>query len=328
MPVDSGGKLIIYCVNVGQGDTTVVITPKNRVVIIDAIKARKVIDLLEQLGLRRNEKIDHLIISHPHIDHYRAVIPLLNVFGAKEITFSSLRRYERDTPGYVDIINTAADMGIPMNFLSGYNQIHPDDSYFLDRKTTRLDLLGPSNEFIEDLYDSGNLVVNHYSIIARLVWGDFKMIIAGDAQMENWAHFDREKMLEDPCTVLRSAHHGSANGTQFERISRLKPRVVIVSSDPGGKDELPDLIGCTTMLRYHKKSSNPIVALTHRTGSIKIEVSESGSRKLSYYDDKKNDKINFSKESDLKRSTDPTKWKDLMLDKLGLGSQALSTTTP
>ena len=142
--------------------------------------------------------------------------------------------------------------------------------------------------------------------------------------MENWAHFDREKMLKDSCTVLRSAHHGSANGTQFERITRLKPRVVIVSSDPGGKDELPDLIGCTTMLRYHKKSSNPIVALTHLTGSIKIEVESTGSRKLYYYDELKNDNIDLKREIELKRSTDPTKWKELTLEKLGISSEVLS----
>jgi beta-lactamase superfamily II metal-dependent hydrolase len=316
MPVNSNGKLNIYCLNVGQGDTTIVITPNNKVIIIDAVKAKKTIDFLLKLGLQEGEKIDHMIISHPHTDHYRAVVPLINKFGTREITFSSLRRYTKNVPGYVGIINTAAAGGIPMNFLSGYNQVHPDASPFLDPKTLRLELLGPSNQFIEDLYNSGTLAINHYSIIARLVWGKFRMVIAGDAQMENWAHFDREKMLEETCTVLRSAHHGSANGTQFERVDRLKPRVVIVSSDPDGKDHLPDLIGCTTMLRYYKKSSNPIVALTNATGSIKIEVNQKGSRKLFSCGEDANDKINIDEFTEFKRSSDPTSWKDLALSKM------------
>jgi len=49
------------------------------------------------------------------------------------------------------------------------------------------------------------------------------MILAGDAQMENWAAFDQEGLLEDPCAVLKSAHHGSSNGTQWERLRRLEP---------------------------------------------------------------------------------------------------------
>ncbi len=316
MPVNSQGKLIIYCLNVGQGDTTIIVTPKNHVIIIDAVKAKKIVNFLEQIGFDDQQTIDHIIISHPHTDHYRAVTPLINKYGTKEITFSSLRRYTMNVPGYVGIINTAAERKIPMNFLSGYNQIHPDESPFLDPKTIRLELLGPSNQFIEDLYNSGTLETNHYSIIARLVWGKFRMVIAGDAQMENWAHFDREKMLEETCTVLRSAHHGSANGTQFERIDRLNPRVVIVSSDPNGKDKLPDLIGCTTMLRYHKKSSHPIVALTYYTGSIRIEVNDKGSRKVFAYGESTNSNININHFVKLKRSTDPTKWRDLSLGKM------------
>jgi len=316
MPLNSGGKLVIYCLNVGQGDTTVIITPGNQLIIIDAVRAKKIENLLEQLGYDQNRKIDHLIISHPHNDHYSGANRLLKKYGAREITFSSLRRYTDNVPGYIGIINTAAEDNIPMNFLSGYKQVTPDASPFIDPKTPRLELLGPSNQFIEDLFQAKNLEINHYSIVARLMWGKFSMIIAGDAQMENWAHFDSEKMLEKPCTVLRSAHHGSANGTQFERISRLKPKVVIVSSDPKGKDELPDLIGCTTMLRYHGKSSHPIVALTHRTGSIKINVKNTGSRTVYSYGEAKNDNINFAQEQELKRSTNPTKWKDLTLEKL------------
>ena len=35
MPIDTNGKMWIYCVNVGQGDTTVIVTPENKVIIID-----------------------------------------------------------------------------------------------------------------------------------------------------------------------------------------------------------------------------------------------------------------------------------------------------
>ena len=61
------------------------------------------------------------------------------------------------------------------------------------------------------------------------------------------------------------------------------------------------------MLRYHKKRSNPIVALTHLTGSIKIEVKNTGSRKVFSFGESKNDNIDFSRAVELKRSTDPTK---------------------
>ena len=46
MPINTNGQMWIYCVNVGQGDTTVIITPENNVVIIDAMRAKKITRLL------------------------------------------------------------------------------------------------------------------------------------------------------------------------------------------------------------------------------------------------------------------------------------------
>lgn len=316
MPIDSQGKLIIFCINVGQGDTTVIITPENNVIIIDAYKTEKIITFLEEIGLAAQDKIKHLVVSHPHNDHYSAVVPLLNYFTVEELTLSSLRNYEEDTPGYIGIINMAATQGIPMNFLSGYKQMHPDNSPFLDDDTLRFELLGPSNQFIENLSRAGVLEINHYSIVARLFWRNFRMIIAGDAQMENWAHFDQEQMLEDRPTVLRSAHHGSANGTQYERIKRLHPKYVIVSSDPWGRHELPDLIGCTTFLTYEGHSSKPLIALTHMTGSIKIEVPTSGRPKLFSFGEPINANIDLANQSRLTVNNNPTNWEGLATRKL------------
>jgi hypothetical protein len=44
------------------------------------------------------------------------------------------------------------------------------------------------------------------------------MVNSGDTQMESWSSFDQERMLEDKCQVPGAAHHGSANGIQWERI--------------------------------------------------------------------------------------------------------------
>ena len=58
-----------------------------------------------------------------------------------------------------------------------------------------------------------------------------------------WGFFDEERLLEDKCQVLQASHHGSKNGTQWERIERFNPSAIVVSSDPDGKHMLPDLVG-------------------------------------------------------------------------------------
>ena len=147
------------------------------------------------------------------------------------------------------------------------------------------------------------------------------MVVAGDAQMETWAHFDSEQMLDDSCAVLRAAHHGSANGTQFERIDRLSPSAIVISSDPDGKDDIPDLIGSAVFLRYASRSAQPLVALTDnqdavKTGSIKIDVRPTGSFDIFHYGDQKEQNINLQNETPLDVGPNPTDWRALTLVKM------------
>jgi len=312
MPIDTNGQMWIYCVNVGQGDTTVIVTPGNKVIIIDAVKAKKIIKLLSDLGMTDQDEIDHIIISHPHNDHYSGVERLINNYqDINALTLTSLWRYNENTPGYNNIINTAVQKEIPITFLSGYSQVFPDESPVLNPNTLRMELLGPSNQFIELLHDANELTINHRSIIARLLLGNFLMVIAGDAQMETWSHFDSEQMLADPCSVLRAAHYGSANGTQYERITRLAAEVLIVSSDPNGKDKLPDLIGRATFLRYAESSSKPLTALTRDTGTIKIEVDLNGSYDVFHYGESRNQDVPIQNQLPLIAAQNPTDWKAL-----------------
>ena len=48
MPATADGHLHVYMVNVGQGDTTVIVSPGGRLVVIDAVHPRKLISLLEE----------------------------------------------------------------------------------------------------------------------------------------------------------------------------------------------------------------------------------------------------------------------------------------
>ncbi len=322
MAVNTNGHLWIYCLNVGQGDSTVVATPGGNILIFDAVNPKKIISLLDDLNVDNDDPIEQIVVSHPHLDHYSGANGLLNNYNqVAGLTLSSLWRVDDTTPKYNNIINTAVSKKIPLHFQAGYSQLYPDESPVADPETLLVELLGPSNHFIEDLFQSGDLDTNHYSIIGRLNWQGFRMVIAADAQMESWAHFDSEQMLDASCTVLRAAHHGSANGTQFERVNRLSPRLIVVSSDPDGKDEIPDLIGSAVFLRFTALSNPPLVALTDnqvgpKTGSIKIDVSPSGNFDVFHYGDGRKENIDLNNPVPLDVANNPTDWKALTQAKM------------
>lgn len=324
MPVQPSGNLTIYVLNVSQADTSVIITPQGNILIIDAVRPDKLVNLLGDIGLNDNDEIAELIITHPHVDHFSGANRLIDKYNIKSVTLSPFwNKYGTGPPSYRTMINEIERKRIPVDFISGYSRFYPDtDSYStqsnIDPKDFYIELLGPSNNLIGGLERCGNLDTNHLSIMSRLNWKNFRMIFAADAQMENWACFDQEGMLESNCNILRTAHHGSCNGTQWERLYRLKPRCVIVSANPDKSHNLPDLIGTSIFAKYslHNSSNEPkkIVALTSSTGSIRITKSYQGRYKLECFKEEPDDYIDINTPKNLSWSSNPTDWETLLSD--------------
>jgi competence protein ComEC len=304
-------SLDIYLLNVGQADTSVIKTPAGNIIVVDAVRPKKVRSLLKTL--RPDGQIAHLIVTHPHNDHYSAVPSLLKNFQVQRVTLAPFW-HEPGSPGYHDIINELISLDTPLQFLSGYQRIYPDGgTYPIYEGKPELELLGPSNAALEELWESEVLNPNHLSIITRLRYGKFSMVFAADAQMENWHYYDQQGMLEDQIDILRAAHHGSRNGSQWERLERLAPKLVVVSSDISGRHELPDLVGSAVFLEYEKVNKSPVV-MTHDTGTIKIEIRDptSHTRNVVAYGEKPEEDVPTNRETRLAK----TNWKDLLANRM------------
>ncbi len=141
------------------------------------------------------------------------------------------------------------------------------------------------------------------------------MVSAGDAQMENWSFFDQERLLEGRCHVLRAAHHGSMNGTQWERIDRLNPIELIVSSDPSGRHHLPDLVGAANLTKFDSMN-NRMAVLTHDSGTIHLTVTATGNRIFERFGEGPADDVDLGAGMVLDKLTNPTDWSDLLNDRL------------
>jgi hypothetical protein len=299
--------------NVGQGDTTIIISPEGRVAIIDAMRPPKVRNFLNQLGT--DGAIEHLIVTHPHDDHYGACNCLVNNWTINEATLAPFwHAFGLGPKTYSPFIDRMERQGTSINFLSGYSRWYPDDVLMppligeypiIDPDKPFLELLGPTNDMVRILEEASVFECNHLSIMCRLTWKDFRMIITGDAQMENWAFFDEERLLEDKCQVLQAAHHGSKNGTQWERINRLSPEIIIVSSDPEKGHHLPDLCGSSIFLSYDNEDEK-FACLTIDTGTIHIRVSSDDTYVCDMMGDAPTQHINLSIATPLTETANPT----------------------
>ena len=313
------GYLHVYMLNVGQADTSVIISPKGNVTIIDAVNPNKLVKLLNDLGLDGN--IEHLIITHPHLDHYSGANRLTKEFTIKEATVAPFwHEFGMGPQTYRQLMANFELKNTNRTFLSGYSRWYPDHALTvpapgqepkIDPDAPYLELLGPTNGLVRLLEDADIFETNHLSIMARFTWRNFRMIITGDAQMENWSFFDHERLMESKCQVLRAAHHGSPNGTQWERLDRLSPKVVVISSDPEGVHHIPDVTSTAIFTKFDSKRGQMAV-ITHDTGTIHVRVSSTGRKTYRQFNEDKNANVDLTSYRSLTELSNPTGWATLL----------------
>ncbi len=314
------GHLHIFVINVGQGDTTIIVTPGGSVTIIDAIRPNKLVQFLTNSsingGLDLDGTIEHLVVTHPHTDHFRGANRLANEFTIRRATFApSWHVFGLGPTTYQGLVSNLEQGGTIISFLSGYSREYPDNLLVVppgtqdpvvDEDAVFIELLGPTNALIRSLENARNFNTNHLTIMGVINWRNARMIIAADAQMENWASFREEGLMERSCQILRSAHHGSKNGTQWELIDRIDPSYLLISTDPDGRNRLPDLASAGVFTTFDNGDARRSAVMTVDSGTIHIQSNNGGRFSLEFCGESVDDFINLTNMTRLTHANNPS----------------------
>ncbi len=76
LPANAGTPVFLSFFDVGDGDAVLIHQPGRCTVLVDAGPPGSGTEIGRQLGSRRINRLDHLIISHPHSDHFGGVLDL------------------------------------------------------------------------------------------------------------------------------------------------------------------------------------------------------------------------------------------------------------
>ena len=249
-PPASGGELTIRILDVGpiNGDSILISSPAGKTVLIDAGDTTKGKTVVEALKRNNVQQIDYFIATHPHPDHiggaaevFKAV-KVLNVIDngqppsaapqaapspkqttakkstppAKSTKTTSLTKF------YDDYKAAVSSSG------AHYENAKPGTKYDLGGGAL-LTIIAPSEPlFTKDKMTTGGKDVNANSIVARLDYGSFSMMLAGDAE-EQTEHRLLTKELDLRSRVLKIGHHGSKYASSADFLKRVQPEVAIVS---------------------------------------------------------------------------------------------------
>jgi competence protein ComEC len=217
--------LRVSFVDVGQGDATLIDFPNGQLGLVDTGQGGRHPAIRELHGLlaaRRRSRIDLLIITHGHPDHYGGLQPLIDEVEITELWLNGQLLIEERDGAMARLVSSVLARGTRVRFAP---ELCDESHHF---GGARLEVLWPCPR-----YDPA-LGLNDNSITLRLAFGARSFLLTGDLERE------AERLLVEsgrlpPVDVLKVAHHGSPTSTTPLFLAAVHPSLAVVSSGAGNR---------------------------------------------------------------------------------------------
>lgn len=207
---NTSGDLRAYFLDVGQGDSSVILV-RDKVILIDAgeiDQGDRVVSDLEKLGIK---KIDLLVATHPHSDHIGGMQKVLAAFPVRKVLDSGI---PSTSSLYEHFLETVDKKNIPYVIAEQGQTIDLDPSL-------RILVLSPPKGRIGD-------DINTNSIVLRISYGTVNLLFTGDATTDAEPAMMKAGYPLD-ADILKVSHHGSSDAGSAAFLNRVDPEVAVIS---------------------------------------------------------------------------------------------------
>jgi competence protein ComEC len=215
--------LLMEAIDVGQGDSLLLITPDGKTLLIDGggfgggpHQAPQDFDIGEEVvsetiwsrGIRH---LDAVALTHAHSDHMGGLPSVLRNFHPDELWVGNNPRFG----AYDALLQEAAHLHVRVRSLRAGDA--------LTLGSTQISVLAP---FLN--YQPGPEPANNDSLVLHMAFGATSVLLEGDAEAPI-----EQAMLAEPglaSTLLKVGHHGSVTSTRPEFLARVAPQWAVISS--------------------------------------------------------------------------------------------------
>lgn len=198
----------VYFIDVGQGDSALIVTKNNKSILIDtggkvgsnySLMKSNVIPFFKSIGIR---KLDYLFITHGDYDHAGYGIDLVNNFNVKN-RFTNKGKY--------NLLEKKLNI---KSFNNSYIKIDNVEIYSLNSK----------------LYNNEN----SDSLVLLVIIDNYKLLFMGDASINTEKDIMNNYDIGD-VFILKVGHHGSKTSSSEEFINNVNPKYSIISVGKNNK---------------------------------------------------------------------------------------------
>ncbi|MGH9648730.1 MAG: ComEC/Rec2 family competence protein, partial [Bryobacteraceae bacterium] len=213
------GMLELTAIDVGQGDSLLVVLPRGEIMLIDGggrlvygRQRKSNLDIGEDVvspylwsrGIRR---IEIMVATHSHQDHIGGLPSVMSNFRPKEFWTGA------NPPAA--LLEEARSLGIPAA------EKHPGSPFELSGAT--LEVLAPAVDY------SAEKVGNNDSLVLRISYGSRSFLLTGDMERGIEAKLLAEG-ADLHADVLKVGHHGSRTSSTPAFLEAVGPSVALISA--------------------------------------------------------------------------------------------------
>ena len=212
------GVLELTAIDVGQGDSILLVSPQGRTLLVDAGGIppwmHSELDIGEDvvspyLWSRGFHQLDIVALTHAHADHMGGMAAVLANFHPRELWLG----VDSPSPELQTLLREARALKIPFVLhRAGDN---------LEIGGARLAVLAPPRD--AEAHPSRP---NDESLVIKISYGATSALLEGDAEKKT----EKQVVEENPqADLLKVAHHGSSTSTIPELLAAVHPRFAVIS---------------------------------------------------------------------------------------------------